>query len=287
MKCAKCNYITFEYYKECPKCKSPAPDYIKEIFPLLFEAKPWDFTEDYMDALGASMLAEASFEEALDQDTGEEGIEFELSAKAEEPLEPREGLKLPGLDELDISETFKPQVLDTASMVRSEGLELAREPGEDTITLENLEPLLEPSKEPEMKYGEEIKKGGYEPIEAPVPLEGDIELPADLARLISKDLREEPVPFTSLKQDRPITRAEVIDTETEVDFEVEDMKGLKIDIPPLEPDQQIPQVKEEEETLELEPVLILEDERREVTEAPTFGIRIEDLKLEEDEDKET
>lgn len=51
MKCRKCGYITFDYLDNCPRCHTPVPKEIAELYPLRFKPRPPDFTRDYMETL--------------------------------------------------------------------------------------------------------------------------------------------------------------------------------------------------------------------------------------------
>ncbi|MFN3535517.1 MAG: hypothetical protein ACK4WB_09030 [Desulfatiglandales bacterium] len=51
MKCRKCGYITFDYLDNCPRCQTPVPKEIAELYPLRFRPRPLDFTRDYMETL--------------------------------------------------------------------------------------------------------------------------------------------------------------------------------------------------------------------------------------------
>ena len=49
MKCPKCNYISFDYYTSCPKCKADISQEQQRLNLLTFKPEPMDFLETELD----------------------------------------------------------------------------------------------------------------------------------------------------------------------------------------------------------------------------------------------
>jgi len=87
MRCVKCGFITFDYLKDCPKCKTPVDAIVKELFPLQFKPSPPDFTKEYLEAIhGLSYVSES-------ESKGVEGAqEVELEELSVEDVAAKEDL---------------------------------------------------------------------------------------------------------------------------------------------------------------------------------------------------
>jgi hypothetical protein len=213
MRCLKCGFITFDYLKDCPKCKAPADAIVKELFPLQFKPNPPDFTKDYLDVIHGF-----SFDAGPGTQAPPPAQEVELEEIAVEDVELGE----------DLLKHFQTQEVT---------------PAEITLKLEDQgEKQPEMEKEPELKLAFEPEQGSLKekPPEIELELENLVleEEKPELPKTIPSLSLQEEVPKASgpetLEEPILVLEEEPESAAKEEELEV-DSKFLKIkDLPSLE-----------------------------------------------------